>query len=375
LRATYRALGAAGGIAILSACTGGQSAIEPPFTAVNPQTQSSLQFRVGTANFQGTTYLNTVVTFRQPNGLSATLFNTPTITGPPGFVNTASAAVAGVDSTTNQISATPPTQPGTVATVTSFNQTGGAFSYGFAPANSTTAGTANYTHTSTSSTQVPSVSVTGSYTQPFYLAAGAKLPFMLGPPAVPDFHNPALGFPAGFAGYDSGFVVFGVTPVAGTYAFNLTVPSNTIGQNSAVFNTTAALTTIVPLAAMPAPVLGGGGGTAITVTVGPAPAGATSRVIYIADRQVPVNPPVTNPVACPAGGPCFFAINAGTAAGVFNLGTGFATGDRFYAWQVAADWDIVGGAPPGNTSPTPTLPAQTDISVSPITPTVGPVTF
>lgn len=384
MRAVYRALGTAGGIAILSACTGGQSAIEPPFNAAPVQTQSSLQFRVGTANYQGTTYLNTVVTFRQPNGLSATLFNTPTITGPAGFVvagcpaaSNGAAPVASVvpcvDNGTNTISGTPPTQPGTAMTVTSFNQTGGAFSYGFAPANSTTAGTANYTHTSTSSSQVPGVSVTGSYTQPFYLGSGAKLPFMLGPPAVPDFHNPNLGYPAGFAGYDSGFVVFALTPVAGTYAFNLTVPSNTIGQNSAVFNTTATLATVVPLAAMPAPVLGGGGGTAITVTVGAAPAGATSRVIYIADRQAVSA--VTTPVACPAGGPCFFAINAGTAPATFSLGTGFQTGDRFYAWQVAADWDIVGGAPPANTNPTPTLPAQTDISVSPTSPTVGPVTF
>jgi len=371
VRAGYRALGAAGGIALLSACTSGQSAIQPPSTAVNVQNTSSLQFRVGTANYQGTTYLNTVVTFRQPNGLSATLYNTPTITGPAGFVETQPCGTGCVDTGTNQISATPPTQPGTAATVTTFGQTGGAFSYGFAPANSTTGGGANYPKTSTSSTQVPGVSVTNSYTQPVYLVAAGKLPFVLGPPAVPDFHNPNLGFPTGFAGYDSGFVMFGVTPVAGAYSFNLTVPSNTIGQNSAVFSTTATIATTTPMAAMPAPVLGGGGGTVITVTVGAAPAGATSRVIYVVDRQASS----ATAVACPGGGPCFYAINAGTAAGTFSLGTGFATGDMFYAWQVAANWDIVGDAPPGNTSPTPPLPAQTDISVSPITPTVGPVTF
>jgi hypothetical protein len=364
VRAVYNALVAAGGISILSACTGGQSHIEPPFQAVNPQTQSSLQFRVGTANYQGTTYLNTVVTFRQPNGLSATLYNTPTITGPAGFSNTGPAAVAGTDAGTNHISGTPPTQPGTAAVATTFGQTGGAFAFGFAPANSTTGGAANYAKTSTSSSQIPGVTVANAYTQPIYLATASKLPFMLGPPAVPDFHPAALGFPAGFAGYDSGFVMFGVTPVAGTYAFDLTVPSNTIGQNSAVFDVTAAITSVVPLAALPAPVLGGGGGAAITVTVLAAPPGVTSRVIYIADRQN-----ATNPIACPSGGPCFFAINAGPAAGTFSLGTNFGAGDRFYAFQVGADFDIVGDAVPNNLSPTPPLPAQTDVTVSPLTPT------
>ena len=375
MRAVSNALVAAGGIAILSACTGGQSHIEPPFTAVNVQNTSTLQFRVGTANYQGTTYLNTVVTFRQPNGLSATLFNTPTITGPVGFVvagcpaaSNGAAPVATVvpcvDNGTNQISGTPPTQPGTAAVVTTFNQSGGAFSYGFAPANATTSGAANYMKTSTTSSQVPGASVTNSYTQPIYLAAAAKLPFVLGPPAVPDFHPAALGFPAGFAGYDSGFVMFGVTPVAGAYNFNLTVPSNVIGQNSAVFNTTATMATVVPLPALPAPVLGGGAGTAITVTVGAAPAGVTSRVIYVVDRQA-----AASPVACPSGGPCFFAINAGTAAGTFSLGTGFQPGDRFYAYQAGANWDIVGDAPPANASTAPPLPAQTDVTVSPLSPT------
>jgi hypothetical protein len=365
VRAVYRALGAAGGIAILSACTGGQSHIEPPFTAVDVQNTSTVQFRVGTANFQGTTVLNTVVTFRQPNGLSATLFNTPTITGPAALVvNGCPAASNGaapvatvvpcVDNTTNHISGTPPTQPGTAMTVTTFNQTGGAFAYGFAPANSTTAGAANIAKTSTASSQVAGVSVTNAYTQPIYNATAAKLPFILGPPAVPDFHN--ANFPAGFAGYDSGFTMFAVTPVLGTYSLNITVPANVIGTNSAVFNVTSAITTVTPLATILAPVVGGGAGAAITVTVPAAPAGATNRVIYVADRAAAANPI----------GNQFFAINAGTAAGTFTVPTStVVTGDRFTAWVVASNFDIVGGAPPTNVSTAPTLPAQTDITVSP----------
>ena len=359
MRAVYRALGAAGGIAILSACTSGQSGIEPPSKAVDVQNTSTLQFRVGTGNFQGTTVLNTVVTFRQPNGLSATLYNTPTITGPAGFVVPATAGATNTDTGTNHISGTQPTQPGTVAVVTTFGQTGGAFAYGFAPANSTTAGTANYTHTSTTSSQVAGVSVTNSYTQPIWNATTSKLPFILGPPAVPDFHPLTSGFPASFAGYDSGFVMFAATPVVGTYAFNLTVPANTIGTFAAVFNTTATLTSAVPLPPMPGPIVGGGGGAAITVTVGPAPAGVTSRVIYVADRAAAANPV----------GNQFFAFNAGVAGGTFTVPvTTVVTGDRFTAWQVGADFDIVGGAAPANTSTAPALPAQTDVTVSPISP-------
>lgn len=362
MRAMYRALAAAAGISILAACSSGQSAIEPPFTAVNVQNTSSLQFRVGTANYQGTTFLNTVVTFRQPDGLSAVLFSTPTITGPAGFVVPA-AGSAGTDGLTAHISGTPPTQPGTPAVATTFGQSGGAFAYGFAPANSTTAGTANYTHTSTSSTLIAGVSVTNSYTQPIYLATAAKLPFILGPPAVPDFHPLASGFPVGFAGYDSGFVMFGATPVAGTYSFNLTVPSNIIGQNSAVFNTTATLASLAVLPTPVAPVIGGGAGAAFTFTVPAAAAGATSRVIYITDRAG-VNNTIGNE---------FFAINAGTAAGTFTLAaSNFATGDRISAYTVTADFDIVGGAPPANLNPTPALPAQTDVAVGPV---AGPVTF
>jgi hypothetical protein len=364
VRALYKALGAAGGIAILSACTGGQSAIQPPSIAADVQNTSTLQFRVGTANFQGTTGLNTVVTFRQPNGLSATLFNTPTITGPAGFVVPATAGATNTDTGTNHISGTQPTQPGTVAVITTFAQTGGAFAYGFAPANSTTGGAANYSKVSTTSSQVAGVSVTNSYTQPTYNAAAARLPFILGPPAVPDFHPNTSGiFPVGFAGYDSGFVMFAVTPVVGTYSFNLTVPANTIGTFAAVFNTTATLTTAVPLAAIPAPVVAGGAGAAYTFTVPAAPAGATSRVIYVALRAG----------ANQTAGNEFFAFNAGTAAGTFTLAaSNFATGDRVTAWVAAANFDIVGGAPPSNVSTSPALPAQTDVTVSPPS---APITF
>jgi hypothetical protein len=375
VRAVTRLLGGAAGIAILAACTSGQSAIQPPSTGANVQASSTLQFRVGTVNYQGTsTYTNTVVTFRQSGGLSAVLYDTPTITGPAGFVVPATApnaptssSGAGADAGTNTIGATPPTQPGTPATATTFAQLGGAFSYGFAPANSSTTGTAYYPGNPSGRLFASAVgTVSDVYPQPIYRTSSGKRPFILGPPAVPDFHNPSSGFPSGFAGYDSGFTAFAVTPVAGTYALHVTVPGPNPGQNVAVFDTTAALTTLAPLGTEPVPVIAEPGtaasGSAMTFTVAPAPAGATQQVLYVVV------------IDGASGALTFYAFNAGAAGGTFTLpaadfsaaNAAAGTPDTVAAWTVGADWDVVGDAPPNNTSAAPALPAQTDITISPI---------
>jgi hypothetical protein len=365
VRAAYRAFVGAAGIAILAACTGGQSGIEPPFNAVNVQSQSSLQFRVGTVNWRGlATFTNTVVTFRQPNGLSATLYNTPTITGPAAFAvpavipavclgtSAAGPAGGGNDSSTNAISGTQPTQPGTTAVVTTFAQVGGAFAYGFAPADSTTAGTAFYPGLSVGRAFGSQIGTyTDVYTQPLYCGSSRRLPYLLGPPAVPDFHPSSAGFPAGFIGYDSGFMTFGAAPMAGAYALHLTVPANVIGTLAAVFDQTATMATVVPLGTVTPVIIAepGSPGTALTFTVAAAPAGATSQVLYVVDQSTST----------------FWSFNAGAAGGVFSLAAGnFTAGDVVRAYVAAANWDIVGGAPPGNTSTAPALPAQTDVSLS-----------
>jgi len=374
VRVIYRALGAAAGISILAACTSGQSGIQPPSNAPNVQQNSTLQFRVGTVNYHGTaTYFNTVVTFRQANGLSATLYNTPTITGPAGFVVNGCPAVSGaacVDNGTNHISGTPPTQPGTAAVVTTFAQTGGAFSYGFAPANSSTAGTAYYPGNPSGrgfnwfgAANGFAAALSDIYGQPFYVSSASKLPYVLGPPAVPDFHNPSSGFPAGFAGYDSGFVTFAVTPPVGTYALHLDVPGPNVGVNSATFDTTAQLSSATPLGTEAPPVVAEPvtPGGAVNFTVGPAPAGATSQVLYVVD------------VNGATGANTFYAFNAGVAGGTFTLPAADfhpsnsnppanTTNDTILAYVVGADWDIVGDAAPNNSSPAPPLPAQTDVS-------------
>ena len=367
MRAIYKTLGSAAGISILAACTGGQAGVEPPSTQAPVQTQSTLQFRVGTVNWRGlATFTNTVVTFRQPNGLSATLYNTPTITGPAGFVvpttvptaclgtsASTTASGGGTDVGTANISATPPTQPGTPAVATTFNQIGGAFAYGIAPANSTTGGTSFYPGNPVGRGFASQIGVVSDvYTQPLYCSSTRKLPYVLAPPATsPDFHNPSLGFPPGFIGYDSGFMTFGVAPVAGSYALHMTIPSATIGVNSAVFDQTASITSVVPMGTVTPVVVAepGSPGTALTFTVAPAPAGATSQVLYVVDQSTGT----------------YWSFNTGTAGGVFSLAAGnFTAGDVIRAYVAAANWDIVGDGPPANTSTAPPLPAQTNVSLS-----------
>jgi hypothetical protein len=392
VRAVYNALVAAAGISILAACTSGQSAIEPPSTPVNVQNTTALQFRVGTYRTSGgSVYFNTVVTYRQQNGLSGTLYNTPTITGPAGFtvaVPPASSTGSGTDANTNHISGTPPTQPGTTAVATTFNQVGGAFAYGFAPANSSTSGAANYINALGLGTgggfgcnicNANGFALYNEYSSP-YLApsSGSRTPFILGPPAVPDFHNGT--FPNGFLGYDSGFVAFYVTPVVGAYNLHLTVPSATIGVNAATFDAPATMTTVTPLPPEVAVVSITRFGVSSTCPGQPSGSTCGGATFVVA----PAAPPITNQllyivdVNGTTGSPTFYTINAGAAGGAFSLsptsgpttpqgahGAPFTTGDAVYAYVVGSDYDILAAAPPVNTQQLPTLPAQADVSVGP----------
>ena len=84
-------LGGIGAIALLAACTSGQSGVQPPLSGtVNVATVGSLQFAVGVAvvNQGATTItgLNTVASYRTAGGLAAVLLNTPAITGPARFL-------------------------------------------------------------------------------------------------------------------------------------------------------------------------------------------------------------------------------------------------------------------------------------------------
>jgi len=387
VRALYRALGTAAGISILAACTGGQSGIQPPAQVdTSVQSTRALQFRVGTANYRAVVYLNTLATFRQTNGLSGTLFNTPTITGPATFstnpfgLGTQTAGTIGVDFGTNHISGTPPTQPGLPAVLTTFNQVGGVFAYGLAPANSGTSGQANYPN----NTGVASGFNAGcipcafigpfgvlfeEYSQPLFLPTNRRLPMLLGPPAVPDFHDGT--FPAAFLGYDSGFMSFGVQPIAGVYSLHVVVPSATIGINTAVFDTTATLTSAAGLGAQTTPTVtfpvNGGGTTTgqVTVVVPPAGAGSTNQLLYMVDINGTTNNPNFYTASVPAAGGTFILTpTSGPKLPSGAAGPPVTSGDVFFAWTVGSDYDILAAAVPNNLAQTPALPAQADVTIS-----------
>lgn len=260
---------ALGGLIALQACTSGQSAVEPTVTQANLNSDK-LQFAVGTANRNGAIGLNTVETFRQPNGLSAVLVSTPTITGPAGFL--VPAGFGGNNGGTNTISASPQAASATPVVPTTFSNTGGAFGYGFAPDNIGPTG-ANL------ATGLVSFS---EYSLPFYVASSSKTPYYIGPgsSSVPNYNDGTQA--PGFVGYSSGFVDFaGVTLALGTYGLSVNVPT---ANTAAIPNFTASgtLTTLVPLPVIPAPVFtsdGAGGGT-ISVTI---PAGVTEALVYVRD--------------------------------------------------------------------------------------------
>lgn len=346
--------------ALLAGCSGGLStngtSYSPPVTQANLN-NNKLQFAVGTANFQGTTYLNTVVTYRQPNGASAVLVDTPIITGPAGFTVPAVGS-AYTDGGTNHISGTPQTAPtyppASPAPKTTFGTSGGAFSYGFAPFNAGTTGAAAYPGN-------PAL-----YAQPFYIASASKLHFYGGPPAFPFFNDGT--FPAGFLGYPQGFTMFGTTPVTGTYTLQITVPAANAAPVAA--NATANLNaaTVLGMPTVSGITEDGSGGLSGTVTPG---AGSTETLVYVWDD-------VTN---------MYFTVGpiSGTAAATFTLSPNLApcntpgctgsagtipAGDEYNVYAVSFDYPAFEAAPPKSTSQTPAITGangQADLSVSAVT--------
>jgi hypothetical protein len=280
-------------VALLTACGNGASS-EPPQTSVDPAASSKLQFSVGVATIsfnggQSVAYgLNTVLTLRQSNGLSGTLYNIPQILGPSNF-NVLTSTVtgnevqsAGADLGTNHITWgtlnqtlwTGPPQGQKAATT-------GAFGYGFCPCNSD-AGPQNGTQPLYQAFNLP-VYGTGSNSEHFYG----------GPPSFPSF-DPSLEA-LGFVGYSLGFTDFAVTPVIGTYRLYAAVPpAYTTPQNPVptpgpdgtptpgpgVLAAAAQITHVTPLPAFKTPSFsadGAGGGT-VKVTV---PTGATEAVVIL----------------------------------------------------------------------------------------------
>lgn len=362
----YAALAAG---ALLAGCASNGTASIPSQPQTNLQSTTALQFAVGTANIgqTGTVGLNTVETFRQSNGLSATLVNTPTITGPTGFLVPASAPSA--DAGTTHISGAPQNvNPAITNPAATFGQSGGAFAYGFAPENIGTTGSASYS----------------IYTQPFYSGstAGSKnLRYVGAPPAYPFFSDGT--FPSAFQGYPQGFTMFNAAPVAGSYSLSVVVAAGNAPAQT--FTGNATLADMTPLAAesLPSFTQDGKGGGTVQVTIpsdsrivetmvyfldfGPASALGTAAQPaprYYAVGPIKGAPGSTQTASLPDNlGPCSGSgcQNGSNATPTFNAGDAY----RFYA--ASFDYPMFEASPPVNTQQKPTITGangQADITTS-----------
>lgn len=348
-----------------------------------------LQVAVGTANLgpQGAIGLNVVTTLRQPSGLSATLTNMPTLTGPPGFTVPSGAQgaygancdgycpstilVNGVvtpmpanqDAGTNHISGSPqvPRSNEKLANSTLGTFTG-VYGYGMGPyncdqtcatisafypgnpSNSTGNGfTSSYYQCASVLCATEPVSDSIITPQPYFsgsnnaFGADNGFPYVVGSPIVPFFNNGT--FPSGFAGYSPGFSMFDVTPVSGTYNLSVNVPA----ANAApvTYTASSSLNNLTPLGAI---ALGGSvtetsaGGLSGTVTV---PSGVTETEIFIADirQNVPGRP-------SQGFSQVFYTVGAS--------GGGPLTGTGALAWSL-----------PGNLGPCHAVNCQTSASAAP----------
>ncbi|HEY4442000.1 MAG TPA: hypothetical protein VGN14_16190 [Candidatus Elarobacter sp.] len=387
----------------LAGCGGGGGA-EPPITKAN-LAQNTLQFAAGVATFpDGSHGLNTVATFRQPNGLSATLVNTPTITGPftnpaasstscpgSGFVidlvgraylagfaqfagNFSVAGAAGVDAGTNRISGSQQVAPGTSVTCTSLGEGGGVFAYGLSLQNQTPDQTLN-------------VGPAYFYPQPLF-APGLQAPIRYagGPPAYPNVRTGT--YPSGFVGYAQGFLTFAIgTPPAGTYSLNVLVPASNAA--SATFNASSTIANVAGLAPFgPPPAVvedaSGDGGLTVSFT---APAGVTESVVDIIDIGPNAAGSGSN-----AGAPIFYTLvahgagpqtltlppNLGPVAPNGAASPSILPGDNYVVALIGANYPLVEAGPPANTSPTPAISGadgQADIVFAPPSGNFSPVGY
>lgn len=336
-------------VGLAAGCTSGNSGIEPPFTSVNLNA-NKVGLNVGVATYYNaggavTQGLNVVATFRQPNGLSATLLNTPTITGP---FSVPAATSAGTDAGTNHISGSPQALPGTTAVKTTFGQSGGLFAYGFAPENSTTAGSASY----------------AKYSLPFYDAFDiGAVKFVGGPPAYPNTQT--TSYPAGFQGFPMGFTIFGggIAPLAGAYNLSVNVPS----ANNPGATLVAPAANLANVAGLPAfaaaPVFTSSGLGGGTVTCA-APPGTTETIVELRDETAGLF--YTQVVQGGGAITTTFADTLGPVAANGTASPTIAATDAYDVQCIGVDYPAFEAGPPVNTQQSPSLgTGQADISISP----------
>jgi hypothetical protein len=334
---------------MLSACT--QGATGPPsISAVNPLTNSKLQMAVGTANVAGlASGFNVVSTMRQPNGLSAVLVDTPTLTG-PFTLPAAQGAVNGIDPYSTScafiLPPGPPPPPGCRSNLvhplggpsaqevavggtlsgtsqfllagtpvcdsnapcngippntTTFGQSGGVFGMGLAPYNNTNLGVA-YSY-------VP-------YIEPMFDTTGGGgtntyTPWG-GPPAFDPNHDNMgtrdglfnLGAP--ILGVGEGITMFEhVTPATGTYTLSVEIPTSPTTSGTITATASLSSTTLLPTITAPTILLDGLGGGTFSGTL---PAPITEGYVEIVDLGNGGNT-CQGPIGTESGLPVYYTIH------------------------------------------------------------------
>ena len=344
----------------LTGCGASGGANAPSPNTVVSVSSNVLQLAAGTVNFQGTsTGLNIVASYRQANGDSGTLLNSPTLTVPAALPAAAAATgmfntqLGATGQTTDACSSilfgpganegatlamTSTSQAAGSTAITTFGQSGGVFALGIEPWNSTGQGDCT----------PPAVNATGTpfqaqpYPIPLYDAATGTDPNQIpagwgGPPAfvlsgsngqstIGNGNYPKINCPADpvtggtfncYAGLGMGIDAFMIPPVAGgKYTLSAAVPANTGTTTATVsFTMPAALTTLPTIAAPPPYVPDAlGGGTFAFVM----PAGATEAFVEVIDYGADNGPS------------CNGAGTADTNPGVGNAAAGVHNGEAIY---------------------------------------------
>lgn len=331
--------------ALLSACGGG-AASTPSVTSLDPYTAGTLQFAVGTATVVRPAapgalpvVLNVVETFRQSNGLSASLYNEPVITMPPSAVNNMCFNTNNnppVDQGTNRITEATfqygvnCTSGGTGASSGECNvaaggapapcptQLTGAFGYGLCGCDSNVAPASGFA----TLYQPPTVGIAAAGGPPLF---PSQTQYQLQCVAYNATSNACsaqqfVGYPFGFTAFVGAAAGQGIVPVAGQYRLDLAFPPNftTSGSNGAgsAF-ATAQLTNTTGLPRMPTPSFspdGSGGGT---IGVGAIPAGVTEAFAIVNAPAGGAFEPLRNlPSPSPAAAVCYTA-HANNTSGLF----------------------------------------------------------
>lgn len=382
-KTTLKFLAASGGLLVLAACSAGATG-PPSVTSVNPvsPSYSKLQAAVGFVNLYGTVVgFNVVSTLRQPNGYSAVLVSTPSISGPftlpaaadPTQADGNGALIAtgptAAEVAANKINGSAQVVQGATPATSTFGVSYGIFGNGIFPGN-------------TFSTGRPAGLAPGAI--PFYAGGSNDTNTFTpwgGPPAFqPDgdprgtrdgkFNGAIKGIPLGLAIFE------GVTPAIGTYTLAATIPTGV--TTSAAISTTAAIGGPSPLGAAAAPTLAfGGDGTASVSYV--LPANAVGAYVEVID---------TGGGTCPTGqagnaAPVYFTFwvtSSGTSTvtnanspGSASASNAICSGDAVTAQLIAFDYNqyaLQYNAKLGSAySQAPALPAQADVSLS--LPTAG----